>query len=167
MVKVRLCVCSPVFVLWAGSIYEICLLTILLTLISLSRQCFTMETHLPLPLLWHWIERSFRQVQTFIHQLRSRCLFAAPERFLQHVSLYGSWWSMSFPHVDCRCNPMEDWTPSIWIEQAGEVVIWLWDTHCKHHVKNVPWTATSRFSKSSPLWTSQHSVSRVFIAICA
>ncbi len=34
------------------------------------------------------------------------------------------------PHVDCRCNPMEDWTPSIWIEQAGEAVIWLWETQC-------------------------------------
>ncbi len=118
------------FVLWAGSIYEICLLTILLTLISLSRQCFTMETHLPLLFLWHWIERYFQQVQTCIHQLRTRCLFAAPKIFLQHVSLYRFWWSMSFSHVDCRCNPMEDWTPSIWIEQAGEAVIWLWETQC-------------------------------------
>ncbi len=137
------------------------------------------DTHLSIPAVFHHgnpsptaasltLDREVFSTSSDIYTSVKKPLFiCCTERFLQHVSLYGSWWSMSFPHVDCRCNPMEDWTPSIWIEQAGEVVIWLWDTHCKHHVKNVPWTATSRFSKSSPLWTSQHSVSRVFIAICA
>lgn len=148
MVKVRLCVCSPGFVLWAGSIYEKCLLTILLTLVSLTWQCFTMVTHLPLLLLWHWIERSFWQVQTFTRQLRTLLFICCTQKVLLHF-LVRVLVKYVLPHVDCRCNPTEDWTPSIWIEQAGEAVIWLQETHCKHHVKSVPWTATFRFRKSS------------------